>query len=252
MVDKSNKCTGLLVPYIDRVEDLQNVRTVTAYADDLSSKARIREAALELFATKGSDQVSIRRIARHAGVSPNLVMHYYRSKEGLRAAVDDAAFRRFGDAFARAAQTAHTREDVAAACAHEIFVLAREEPHLADYLSRTLVEGGPSAARTFDGLFALARAELLRLREAGVVRSTVEVDIQALQSVSRWLAPLLLRPLLNRHLPAPIDCDEQLQRWLSVQVDLLENGLFVASSSARPASTSRPEIAEPLTHSPEG
>jgi AcrR family transcriptional regulator len=206
--------------------DTENAHTIPALVEDLTPRARIREAALALFADRGAAGTSVRAIAERAGVSPNLVIHYFGSKDGLRDAVDEAAMARFGAAFAAAADSARSPDEIARACAKEIAQLAREQPYLGDYLARSLVEGGGAAARLFDGLLGLTKAELSRLRELGAVRTTADLDIQALQAVCRWLSPLLLRTLLDRHLPAPLYAEEQTQRWLDAQADLLEHGLI--------------------------
>jgi AcrR family transcriptional regulator len=57
--------------------------------EDLTARARIREAALNHFAEDGYERSTIRRIAQSAGVSPGLLRHHYGSKEGLRKACDD-------------------------------------------------------------------------------------------------------------------------------------------------------------------
>ena len=56
--------------------------------DDLTARARIREAAMEQFAEQGFEQATIRGIAAAAGVSPGLLRHHYGSKAELRDAVD--------------------------------------------------------------------------------------------------------------------------------------------------------------------
>ncbi|MCI4674918.1 TetR/AcrR family transcriptional regulator [Candidatus Mycolicibacterium alkanivorans] len=55
---------------------------------DLTTVARIRDAAIELFGSRGFD-VGVRAIAEAAGVSPGLVIHHFGSKDGLRKACDD-------------------------------------------------------------------------------------------------------------------------------------------------------------------
>ncbi|WP_046320364.1 TetR family transcriptional regulator [Mycobacterium sp. UM_Kg1] len=54
---------------------------------DLTAAARIRDAAIEQFGRHGFG-VSIRAIAESAGVSAGLVIHHFRSKDGLRQACD--------------------------------------------------------------------------------------------------------------------------------------------------------------------
>src|SRR6202158_5184520 len=57
-------------------------------ADDLTTTARIRDAAIEQFGEHGFS-VGLRAIAEAAGVSAALVIHHFGSKEGLRKACDD-------------------------------------------------------------------------------------------------------------------------------------------------------------------
>src|SRR4029450_2363894 len=57
---------------------------------DTTGRARIRDPALEQFALHGFEGATIRDIAEAAGVSPGLVQHHFRSKEGLRRACDEA------------------------------------------------------------------------------------------------------------------------------------------------------------------
>ncbi|WP_422745568.1 TetR family transcriptional regulator [Mycobacterium sp. WMMD1722] len=57
-------------------------------ADDRTTAARIRDAAIAQFGEHGFD-VGVRTIAKAAGVSAALVIHHFGSKENLRAVCDD-------------------------------------------------------------------------------------------------------------------------------------------------------------------
>lgn len=59
--------------------------------EELTARARIRDAALRLFAERGTKAATIRDIAAAAGVSLGLVRHHFGSKEELRAACDEYA-----------------------------------------------------------------------------------------------------------------------------------------------------------------
>ena len=54
---------------------------------DLTAKARIRNAAFELYAAKGEANTSVREVAQAAGVTHGLVVHHFVNKEGLHRAV---------------------------------------------------------------------------------------------------------------------------------------------------------------------
>jgi TetR/AcrR family transcriptional regulator, regulator of cefoperazone and chloramphenicol sensitivity len=57
-------------------------------ADDLTTTARIRDAAIQQFGEHGFG-IGVRAIASAAGVSAGLVIHHFGSKEGLRKVCDD-------------------------------------------------------------------------------------------------------------------------------------------------------------------
>ena len=53
--------------------------------EDLTAKARLRDAALRLFAERGIEATPVRDIANAAGVSGGLVRPHFGSKEGFLA-----------------------------------------------------------------------------------------------------------------------------------------------------------------------
>ena len=65
-----------------------NVRSTHSH-DDRSTAARIRDAAIGLFAERGVAATTVREIAEAAAVSPGLVIHHFGSKDALRAACDE-------------------------------------------------------------------------------------------------------------------------------------------------------------------
>src|SRR5689334_553849 len=56
--------------------------------EDLTARARIRDAALRHFGEHGFDRATTRAIAETAGVSPGLLRHHFGSKQALREACD--------------------------------------------------------------------------------------------------------------------------------------------------------------------
>jgi TetR/AcrR family transcriptional regulator, regulator of cefoperazone and chloramphenicol sensitivity len=118
-------------------------------ADDLTARARIRDAATAQFADRGFRAATIRSIADAAGVSPGLVQHHYGTKERLRAACDEAAVervRRQLEVIVHADREV-TSPDFASA-------LYASSPLLVRYLIRLLLEGGPAATTLFDVMAA--------------------------------------------------------------------------------------------------
>jgi TetR/AcrR family transcriptional regulator, regulator of cefoperazone and chloramphenicol sensitivity len=123
-------------------------------AEDLTARARIRDAALRLFAERGMDGATIRDIARAAGVSAGLVRHHFGSKDGLRAACDSHAL----DQIMRIKEQAILDGQVSSvgfmAAAHPTILLTLR------YFARSLVDGTPAAGSMFDAMVDLSEAWL--------------------------------------------------------------------------------------------
>jgi AcrR family transcriptional regulator len=112
--------------------------------DDLTARARIRDAALEHFAEHGYERTTIRDIARAAGVSPGLLRHHFGSKEDLRDACDEHV------ASALREINAHV---LSASMNHDLRTAAAERSQILPYrryLARMLVEGSKTASLFFD------------------------------------------------------------------------------------------------------
>jgi AcrR family transcriptional regulator len=123
-------------------------------AEDLTARARIRDAALRLFAERGMDGATIRDIARAAGVSGGLVRHHFGSKDGLREACDAYAL----DQIMRIKEQALLEGQLGnmgfMSAAHPTILLTYR------YFARSLVDGTPAAAAMFDTMVDLAEAWL--------------------------------------------------------------------------------------------
>jgi AcrR family transcriptional regulator len=112
--------------------------------EDLTARARIRDAALKHFAEHGFARATIRGIARTAGVSSGLVRHHFGSKEGLRQACDEyvlGALRRVNEQVMDDDQVANP---VVASAAR------RAVTPLQTYVARALVDGSATASALFD------------------------------------------------------------------------------------------------------
>jgi TetR/AcrR family transcriptional regulator, regulator of cefoperazone and chloramphenicol sensitivity len=117
---------------------------------DLTARARIRDAALLLFAERGIDGATIRDIATAAGVSAGLVRHHFGSKEALRDACDTYALERLME-IKQQAWEGSPRVDLSfLPSAHPTILM------LMRYFVRSMVDGSPAAAGLFDRMVTLA------------------------------------------------------------------------------------------------
>src|SRR5262249_34847278 len=112
-------------------------------AGDLTARAKVRDAALELFARQGYAATSVREIAAAAGVSPALLFHHFGSKQGLRDAVDAWLTDTIAAAVAETAADAEGAGGPAALTARfrRFAEVGRVHPAINDYVARILTEG---------------------------------------------------------------------------------------------------------------
>src|SRR6476620_7621584 len=128
------------------------MRSVGVSESDLTTKARIREAAMERFAADGVAATSLRAVARAAGVSPGLVVHHVGSKAGLIGAVDEAVVTRINAALSEVPVEGSGPELIARR-AELVGALLRGQPTLCDYIGRALSEHTEAGAALFHRLF---------------------------------------------------------------------------------------------------
>src|SRR3954469_17211634 len=127
---------GQRLAWAERVSSVLNVRSV---GEDLTGRARIRDAAIRRFGADGFG-ASVRAIAADAGVSPGLVIHHFGSKDGLRAVCDEHVLR-----VIREAETDAFTQGTPADLLTQLAVLDDYAP-LVGYLVQALLAGGDLAA----------------------------------------------------------------------------------------------------------
>ncbi|OLF12801.1 TetR family transcriptional regulator [Actinophytocola xinjiangensis] len=191
-----------------------NDEVANAPVSDLTGRARLRRAALELFAQRGFEATSTRAVAAAADLSPALVTRHFGSKEGLRAAVDEDVLRRVGAALEAVPSGSG---DLMGSLGEASARLFGADPVLRGYLRHALTEGGDASARLFGRLLAGARAELDRL--AG--RGDVDQEWLPFQLLCLVLGPLLLEPVMQPNLDEPMFAPEVLARRSAANQRLL-------------------------------
>lgn len=154
-------------------------------AEDLTARARIRDAAMLRFARDGFG-VGVRAIAQDAGVSPALVIHHFGSKDGLRAACDDEALLRIRHRKERSLTVDTPREVMA-----ELGDLTQYGP-VFGYVVRSLAVGGELAGRFVEHLVEATRDYLAAGEQAGTVRPSRDPELRARYAVAQSVGLLQL------------------------------------------------------------
>lgn len=198
-----------------------------AAPEDLTATAKIRDAAMALFAERGFAGVSIREIARAAGVSSSLVVHHFGTKAGLQSAIDARVVALLTDVLDQAATA--VGDDVAPATTAGMFATElRDETVVIRYLSRMFVEGGETARALFGQLLAAGEGALSELVERGAVRPSPHPRWRAAFLLTNDLAVLVLEDLITAALGESPLGEEGMRRWTEVLMQTYTEGVFIA------------------------
>jgi AcrR family transcriptional regulator len=192
--------------------------------DDLTSAARIRNAALERFASAGVADTSIRDVAKAAGISPGLVQHHFKTKANLRDAVNEYVTAIVIEAFADVDDEGAA--DPVQAAGDRISAFVAANPTALRYLGRALVEGDPAARRVFDTFVGVILAAMRRLAESGALHEDLDLEWAAMHLVIFNLASLLFEKAIEGNLPASFFDPQQLRRWNVATTELYRKGMF--------------------------
>lgn len=169
---------------------VHSIRGVGRDDADLTTSARIRDAAVARFAREGFG-ASLRVIAEDARVSGGLIVHHFRSKEGLRRVCDEWVLRQIRESKQQVVASGDTGPWLA-----QLGQLESYAP-LAMYVARSLQAGGPGATAFFDHLVDDAVAYLAEGVRNGVIKPSRDPYARARFLTSSSVGMMLLEMSLQ-------------------------------------------------------
>jgi TetR/AcrR family transcriptional regulator, regulator of cefoperazone and chloramphenicol sensitivity len=182
---------------------------------DLTARARIRDAAMRLFADHGGKATTIRAVAEQAGVAPGLVSHHFGSKQGLRDACDTYVM----DYLRQIIKQGIGEQEVAdPAYLGTVYQGAAE---VLRYVARALVDDSAAAATMFDNFVALTEEYLATLHGGASQSEQSDLRTQAAVLVAMRLGVWVLHPHLLRVLDAETLTPQLMARLSAAVLDVL-------------------------------
>jgi AcrR family transcriptional regulator len=176
------------------VTNTETAEATWAAPADLTAKARIRNAALELHAAKGEASTTIREVANAAGVTHGLVVHHFHNKKGLRRSVQQHVFDLLRQAL-DAVPTEGTAAEIGRARDASVDRMLTEHPAVQSYLRRALLDPADTDTELIAMLADFTLAQVRDLRARGVARAKTPDYAQAVAILMRELGPRLLAPV---------------------------------------------------------
>jgi TetR/AcrR family transcriptional regulator, regulator of cefoperazone and chloramphenicol sensitivity len=194
--------------------------------EDLTARARIRDAAVEHFAEYGFDRATIRGIARAAGVSPGLVRHHFGSKDDLRKACD---------AYALEALRGYVDETMTDEGLNDPRTLGEAWTPLHPfrrYLSRALIDGSAAAGQIFNELVALTEQTLEQTDKYRPDPPVADMRTRAALMVAMALGIPAFRAHISRSIGADIFSPEGDRRISMALLDIHSHATITPDSAA--------------------
>jgi AcrR family transcriptional regulator len=187
--------------------------------EDLTARARIRQAAIAEFAEHGYERATIRGIAATAGVSPGLLRHHFGSKQELREAVDAYVLqeiRRVNDEVQKDSE----RGDMGPS------VLSRQAIRpFQGYLARALQDGSTIIAKMFDQLVDMTEEWLATADAQRADRPYADRRTRAAVFMAMVFGVPMMREHLSRVLGVDPFSDEGDQRIALALLDIYSHAV---------------------------
>lgn len=182
--------------------------------EDLTARARIRNAALRHFTEYGFDRATIRDIASAAGVSSGLVRHHFGSKDELRKACDAYALQSL-HAYIERAMTGEGLNDP------KTIAEVRDPLHpYQRYLARALIDESEAAAQIFDTMVTMTEPLLRQIDKHRPDPSVADLRTRAAVTVAMALGIPAFQAHISRSIGADILSPEGDRRVILAMLDI--------------------------------
>jgi len=186
-----------------------------------SSLEKILAAATVEFSEHGSEGMTIRSVGEAAGVSTGLVQHYFKKKEDLLKATNQHVLKQIGSIID--VPDAHDL-DMLTAAGNKLVSIFVEQPHLINFITRSIIERGEAGRVMFRWFYELSDAQGTWFEERGMLPEGVDRVWAALNPVILRVGAFILADHIDELLPAPFKTPEQIHRWEASVNSLIRHG----------------------------
>ncbi|MFI7641435.1 TetR/AcrR family transcriptional regulator [Nonomuraea sp. NPDC049400] len=188
--------------------------------EDLTARARIRDAAMRHIGEHGFERATIREIAEAAGVSLGLVRHHFGSKQALREACDEHLIKVIRKLHEEAARDPRGG-------LNPVAVMGPYQP----YLARALTEGW--AAPLFDEMVDIGERWIAEADKSRPEPPDVDARSRSTMIAAMALAPTVLRRHVERGLGVDLTSPEGQVKLMRAVLDIYSHSLLSPEEAAQ-------------------
>jgi AcrR family transcriptional regulator len=204
---------------------------------DLTTRARIRDSALNLFPDEGFAATTIRAIAADAGVSPGLVVHHFGSKDGLREECDRYVVAKFREIKLAAMEEGNVVNPAFATAAFQV------SQTLMRYFGWALTRGHSAAGELFDEMVSEG-LEITRVAvDKGMLKDSPDIRTRTVVQMAMMLGMVGFHDHIERNTGIDALTSEGIAR-LTPSILEIFSGLFDEESLATLEKTYREGAAD--------
>ena len=166
------------------------------------AKEKLIEAGKRLFAEKGLAGVSIRQLAKEAGINSALISYYFGGKEGLYAAILEQQFSPINDLLDRVREIRTSPTEKIMGYAHNVVIIHKKMPFLTKFLMGELLNPSkffePVIYKYIERIYLFITETLREGVAAGEFRKDLDVKTATLALAGMMNFYYITRPI-NRH-----------------------------------------------------
>lgn len=187
----------------------------------LSPVDAILEAATRVIAAHGFEGATIRQVSVAAGVSVGRVQYYFKTRDELVEATNEHVLKQLST---RLESEPIPDLDPLTEVGRRIVETFVEQPHLIDFLSRSIVEKGDVGRRVFHWLYGLSVAQGEMFAAKGMLPPNLDKVWAALHPLILRMGAFIMSDFIDELLDAPFASREGIERWESSVRQLIRHG----------------------------
>lgn len=204
---------------------------VKLYSERVDVKRQVLDASLKFIAQEGPDALSMREVARRAGISHQAPYHHFGDRAGIFAAITEEGFRMLTAAFREVLASSNSPSR---GCFEQYVRLAREHPGHFRVMFRADICGlGNDVAATSaaDESFGELLKMVERITGGPVSERNRYAWASLMWSTAHGFATLLLDGPLLIKLPKSIESERHIEDVIDLMTEMVDRQAAVLSSS---------------------